>query len=494
MIEKLYNSVGGSKKKIVFVVYVIIILVSAFFVSDVLVRGWEDGRLLKVIFQHAPFILLGISVNTVGAVLFGIYTGLLILLNIDPKKRWQGRFLAIGTIIAVVGMQTQGVFEISFVEAAPWFVGGIIAGLIVGGGTKLIENQTAQALEFRRAATVLSYILTIVTLTTFAEAHLTYPSLFEVQYFPRELSVSQWVLSLSPPPESVEVITESLYTDIAATGVFLFTLRRFIKYDAEMSFFIIGPSESGKTLFLIGAYLEALESYSGDNNGLLTTPMNPTQDLMQMLDEFDQSREEWTVGATGAGEVRDLGFRYVHGQVFPLNVYITALDYAGEHLPSIPDVLSGVLEIDDYPNPAILRALVQNVQQADTLVLMLDIERFVTTEQSLEISEYFDLLQAVDDKDVVLVATKSDLLAEEFIEETGLQPVRHYDEFVDYVNNYLSENQQIEALITETGGTNILPVYYQTRVTETGERVPMRDETNSVMIVGFNELLDKLGS
>lgn len=489
MIGKFISTLGGSKEKLTFGVYIIVVLLSAFFVSDVLVLGWERGHLIVVLLEAAPFILLGITADTLGTFLFGAYLGLLLLLNIDPKKRWQGRLLILGTIIAVVAMQTQGVFEIEIIQNLPGLGGGILVGLIIGGGSKVIRDQVAEALEFRRAASIIYYVLALVTIVTLLEAHVEYPPLFDYGYAQGYLEVAPFPLE----PE-VDIATQSVYQHTIATGVFLFTLGKFMKYDAERSFFIIGPSESGKTLFLMGSYLEALESYSGGDGELLTTPMNPTQDLIEMLDQFDRTREEWAIGATGAGEVRELGFRYVHGQVFPLNVQIQALDYAGEHLGSIPDALSGVLDIEDYPNPAILRALVENIREADSLILIIDTERFLQTEDSLEIADYFDLLQAIDNKQVVLMATKTDLLAEEFTEETGLQPVRHYDDFVKYVNHRFSQNQQIQSLITETVGTKIHPVYYQTRITDNGERVPMRDQSDSIMVVGFDEFLEEIGS
>jgi len=139
-----------------------------------------------------------------------------------------------------------------------------------------------------------------------------------------------------------------------------------------------------------------------------------------------------------------------------------------------------------------LRRLVENIDSADTLVLMIDVERFMNNEP-LEISEYFSILQAAEDKNAMLVATKADHLAEEFQDSEGLEPHMYYDEFVDFVNQRLRQNENVNSLVTQVGGSEIHPVYYQTKVDEQGNKVPRRDESGSVLTVGYDELLDKLG-
>jgi len=139
-----------------------------------------------------------------------------------------------------------------------------------------------------------------------------------------------------------------------------------------------------------------------------------------------------------------------------------------------------------------LRRLADGVQSADTLILLLDVERFVNNEE-LEISEYFSILQASDSKNVLLVATKADVLADSFQEERGLEPYRHFDDFQEYVNIRLRESEQVDALVRELGGSVIQPVYYQTSENEVGDRVPMRNQEGSVMTVGFDNMLSEFG-
>jgi hypothetical protein len=94
----------------------------------------------------------------------------------------------------------------------------------------------------------------------------------------------------------------------------------------------------------------------------------------------------------------------------------------------------------------------------------------------------------------MLVATKADILAEEFKKDRGLEAYQYFNEFREYVNQEFTEgNQNIRTLVQDTSGTEIQPVYYQTRVTDNGERVPMRDSRGNVNIVGFDELLEEMG-
>lgn len=96
-------------------------------------------------------------------------------------------------------------------------------------------------------------------------------------------------------------------------------------------------------------------------------------------------------------------------------------------------------------------------------------------------------------KRVLLIATKADLFAENFQDELGLAPFQYYVNFVEHVNNQLMQSEQIQALVRETAGTEIYPVYFQTTEDDEGKRIPMRDDSGSVMVVGFDRLLTRLG-
>jgi hypothetical protein len=473
------ETIQRHREKLKLFTYFAVMLAVAGPLAVTLGEAWERATLSQS-FTYMLYAFLSVTLEQFATVMFGLFLGLLGLMTLDPKKRWQGILLWLGLAVALVGLQAQGLFlpNIDFLQTAPWLVGGVAVGVLAGGGRRLVNIQTAEAMEFRRAASGIFYLLTVVIVVALLEYHLVYPQI---------LDISQSGVSLTELSGGVGIAQQGLVWNVALSGVFVYTLGQFIQYDAEQNFFVLGPPASGKSLFLIGGYLEALEQARNRDD---QTPMNPSDDLMSYVEQLDMDTSDWIVEATARGQMHYLAFRYVHGTIFPRNIQIASLDYAGEYLDRLPDALTGLLENESDET---LLALAENVLQADTLILILDVERYANNEP-LDISEYFSILQATDETDVLLVATKADILAEQFREERGIEAHRYYGDFKEYVNQKLSGNQQVRALIEETTGADIHPVYYQTTEAEVGDgRVPMRDENNSVMTVGFDRLLERLG-
>lgn len=470
-----------NREKLKLVGYFVLILILAIPLSRMLGQAWAVADFTRDIVRLR--LLAGFEHQAVSVTAFGLYLGFLILITIDPKKRWQAFLLWLGTIVALIALQSMdfliGSANFDLIQQSPFLLGGIGLGLVIGGGRKLLQVQTAQALEFRRAAKGLFAMMAVLTVAGFVETHLIYPDVYSVSA--SGISINE-LQSLS-----VSLNDQGLLQDAVVSGLFLFTLNRFVQYDAEQRFFILGPRASGKSLFLIGAYLEALtHSHADDTN----TPLKPSEDLMSMIEALDRRDSEWIVEATGRGELKHLKFQFVHGSVFPTNVQLSALDYAGEYLDRLPDALTGAIPEEDMDTTLI--RLSEGVEDANSLMLVVDVERFVNNEP-LEVAEYFSILQSTDNKNVTLVATKSDILAEEFEDERGLEAHLYFDEFREFVTQRLRQSENIDSLISETGGQEIHPVYYQTKVNENGNRVPIRDDSGSVMTVGFDHLLERMG-
>lgn len=468
-----------NREKLKLILYFAVIIVLAYPLATFIGRAWENAHLARSIVRL--HYVVGISRPAVNMAILGVFIGFLILMTLDPKKRIQAALLWPGMLISLIGLVSLGLFlvQINFIAETPWFIGGLVAGLVVGGGRKLLQVQTADTLEFRRASLGVFFILALIVTVAFVEYHIQYPEIFSV--------TQNGVQPATTNPSGIGLETSGIFKNALIGGLFIFVLGQFVTYDAEQDFFILGPRASGKSLFLIGAYLEALEQTS---NSSANTPLNPSNDLVDMIQELDRPESDWIIEATGRGEVNVLSFQFVHGRVFPTNIGLQSIDYAGEYLNRLPDAIADTLPDDSVD--ATLERLVDGVENADTLVLLLDLERFMNDEP-LEIAEYFDILRQTNNTGVILVATKADVMAEEFREERGLEAHRYQGEFRQYINQRLRGSQQVEGLIQETAGTEIYPVYYQTKTNENGDRVPIRDETNSVMIVGYEELLDLLG-
>lgn len=471
--------IGDNREKAYLIGYFVLILGLSFPVASMVTRGYQDANLVRSLLRLR--LLAGITLTQVSVAAFGLFIGLLALMSIDRKKRVQAVLLWFGVFAALVVITSQGLGPGlgDAAAASLWFLGGLIAGVVLGGGRKLLNFETLQLLEFRRASEGVYVLLFLVTALTFLELHIVYPAIFNVG--PGGVGVR------TIDSVSIGLNQEGLIQDTVTTGLFLFVVNRFIQYDADKDFFIIGPKASGKSLFLAGAFQEANQRAKSSDTA---TPLNPSQDLMEMMDEFDRQQSGWMIGATGRGELNDLRFQFVHGSVFPTNITLAGADYAGEYLERLPDALSGAVDEEDMDTT--LERLREGVSRADTLVIIIDCERFVNNEP-LEISPYFSILQAAGDKNALLVATKADHLAEEFEEENNLEPHQYYEEFTDYVNQRLRQNQNINGLVTQVGDAKIHPVYYQTKVDEQGNIVPMRDQQGNALTVGFESLLERLG-
>ncbi|QOS12656.1 uncharacterized protein HfgLR_12600 [Haloferax gibbonsii] len=469
-----------NREKFKLVGYFAVLVVLAGPLALFLGEAWTQAHLARLPFAALNH-FLSISLEQVSALLFGSFVGLLVLLTVDPKKRAQAILLWFGLVVSLIGLQSIGLFlpNINFVANIVWLLAGIALGILVGGGRRLTRFQTSEPLEFRRAATGIFYLLGVVIVVAFLEYHVQYPNLIRF--------TSQSVEVAAPSTISVGVEQQSILQNLVVSGLFIITLRRFVEYDSKRDFFILGPPASGKSLFLIGAYKEALDQ-EYERGG--QTPMNPSSDLMEMVQQLGMDTSDWIVEATARGEMKRLSFRFVSGRLFPQNITLVGLDYAGEYLDRLPDVLTGMVENEEDRT---LKSLAKHVSKADTLVFVLDTERFANNE-SLDISAYFTILQATDDKEVLMVATKADILGAEFEAERGIDPQLHFEEFREYVNGKLQQNEEIRALVQQTGSSEIHPVYYETKEAEIGDgRVPMRDSQNKVMTVGFDDFLELIG-
>jgi len=482
-IDNILSYFQKNREKIRLLAYFAIILAVASPLAGMLATAWNQAALTRFIIRLRLFV--GADHQAVSISVFGLYVGLLVLLSIDPKKRWQAFLLWIGTGLALLALQSSGKFlpNVNLIGRIHLLLGGLVVGLLIGGGRKVVELRDFEVIEFRRASQILYFLLSGFTILSLIELHINYPRFIYIatedgtpQIFTQPLETA--VFGINP---------EGIITNIVISAVFVVTLRQFVQYDAEKRFFILGPRASGKSLFLIGAFKEALERTKRDG---ASSPLNPSQDLASMVDALDRQESEWIVEATGRGELKNLRFQYVYGSVFPTNIQISAFDYAGEYLHRIPDALTGAIDEDDMDTT--LRRLGEGVRAANTLILVVDVERFVGNEP-LDIEEYFSILQATDDKQVILVATKADVLLDDFKNERGLDAHVHFDEFKEFITTRLRQSKNVDALIQQTGRGEIHPVYYQTTVNENGNRVPMRDERGMVMTVGFDEFLDKIG-
>lgn len=466
------------RENLIFGGYIVLIGLLAPQVARLLQTGWEAGQLVPSVIGLVQ--LAGFSPSLVVLLGFGLVAGLVLLMTLDSKKRWQSIVLWFGLAIVVYHLVQAGelLTPSAISNNAAWAIPGAAIGLVAGGGISLFKLQSLGPQEFRRAPSLLYLTVGGVLTLALVETHVVYPPVIETTGTEAQIFL--------PDMSDIRVDPTNLGVNIVTAGVAVVSLKRFTRYDADTEFFVIGPPASGKSLLLIGSYLEALNE--GRDQLRQSESLDPSQDLMELVENLDQDNSEWIVEATGRGELRNLEFKYTKGTLIPRKITISALDYAGEHLSRLPDVLSGEAETPSEE----IGQIAQGVSEATTLIMLIDSERFLNKE-GLGLAEYFEVLKAVDDNNVILVATKTDIFADMFWEEHELSPQEDFDAFRDFVEDQLTQSEQFASLLRQTPTSEVHPVYYETEFNESGERVPYRDENGSAVTVGFKELLEKLG-
>ena len=475
---KLLQAYKDYNEQLAFVAYLAIVAVLSPLVANLIGDAWQASQVIRPLASVG--VVVGLESHTIVLGLLGLFAGLLGLMTVDPKKRWPALLLWVGLGIIVYSLMSAGqlIPELG-TEDLTWVLPGLLMGVVLGGGLGALRLTSIGPIEFRRASWLVYLTIMLVILLSLLELHLEYPEFLEV-------TADGLSITLLQDP-AVGFNTAGLGLNLIVGFAAVFTVRRFIGYDADEEFFILGPPSSGKSLFLIGAYLEALQR--GANKSVRQREsLDPSQDLMELVENLDRDNSDWIVEATGRSELRDLEFKYVRGSMFPENVVLSSVDYAGEHLRRIPGSLAG--EIDDPDRE--LELITEGIQAADTLILLVDVERHVNNE-GLGLAEYFRILEEADDKGAIIVATKCDILADQFWEQQEVTPERAFGEFRQYVEDELCTSEQFQALLRQTPQSEVHPVYYETEFNDEGERVPVRDENGSVVTVGFDRLLSRLG-
>ncbi|MDJ1434288.1 hypothetical protein [Halostagnicola sp. A-GB9-2] len=466
-------------EKIALLVYLGIVVAVTPVLAQLYATAWTESHILRSVMELREFV--GIGQGVINFLFLGFVIGLLALMTLDPKKRWQALLIWIGLGVTLFFLASSGTFvpDVSQPEDAIAILPGLVLGLLLGGGRKALELKQMGPIEYRRATWSIYALLVGVVFVSLIEAHIVYPEFIEVS--------EQGVTILSPESSGLSLRADGLAVNVLASGVAVGTARRFTQYESNDSFFVLGPPASGKSLLLIGAYLKALER-DEDKRQSQREALNPSQDLMELVENLDRDATDWIVEATGRSELQHLEFKFVKGTLFPKNVTVSSVDYAGEHLSRIPDALEGNISNPD----AELEALTEGIRDANKLILLIDLERFVNNE-GLGLAEYFSILEVAEDTGVVLVPTKADILADQYWEATEQDPQDSFDDFKQFVEDELSQSQQFSSLLRQTPELEVHPVYYETTLNEEDERVPARDDRGSVITVGFGRLLQRLG-
>lgn len=434
-----------NKEHIRLLIYLIITSILIFPLMDMFVRSWNIKYSLIRWIAACMWNIDPDAISIFVTLVAGFYVSSVVLMFLDIKKRLQAMLLGIGILI-IIGFILEGIIisNISWSEFILSLVIGCLSGFYLGEG---FEKKR----EFRKASRNVSIISTYYIILMFLNIY------------------------MSP------FRTGNLLEDTAVMISFIFLFGEVVSYEIKgPKIFILGPKNSGKTLFLAGCYIKALEASSG--------PIKPSQYLLELIEELHREGTFWP---SYTSDIRNYEFVYEAGKLFPKETTIKTIDYPGPYLEKIVEYIDKKdirkHENEDNGEDEKYLYIARDVQQSDKLIFIIDGKRYPNF-GDMGIIHYIkivDKLREIGRKfDSYVVVTKSDVFKDECDTED-------YDVFKKYIEEKLSHNIHIRQLINETTNASFYPVYYYTNKTSDGY-IPMKDRYGNVFTYGFDKFMEDL--
>lgn len=438
-------------------------------------RSWVPGHEYYGLLFETAGTIFGIAnvaaIELLGSLGLGLYVGLLVLLLADVKKRVQGVLLAAGSALALGVMAVMGVFVPNLDLAAPlnlFGLGiGVLAGILVEAGT--LRNldweassirrptlETDRLAEFRVAGLALYGILLVVILATILQA------------------AQAGVLNPYDP---------------VAAAAFVYVGYQFIQYESETQYVTLGPAGAGKSMLLLGITLE-LQAAGGPR----PNPNEALQSAIERVSNLQPGNAHWPIPSTPPDELDVASVEVIVGYWFPRRLELTALDYAGQHLARVAELVRD----GDTGGESVPARVARWVSDSDTLVVVLDVERLAYPQKFEDVSDddadiswglehYATIIEALDPEEVVVVATKCDILIDQGRVDAPTV-AGSFEAFRESVTQELATRPDVTELLELAGEQEIHPTYYATQRSGQ-EYTPRLDEHGNLMPAGFGHLI-----
>lgn len=420
-----------------------------------------------------------VPIEFVSSLLLGIYVGLLGLFVADERKRVQGVILIVGTVVGLVVLTANGILLPNISVADPFNWGGFIAGIVAG------------------TLAGLSALRDILSSDDLSKVDRSFP-------------IASWMLfgyiALILSGGLIQTLlrgTARPLIDVPATVATIYLLVGFVRYTSQADVAAIGPKKSGKSLLLLGLYL----SYR--DRGLARSAGGYMEDLISQADSITPG-EDFPIVNTY--DLEKLWFYLSKGGLFPKRIKVTATDHTGELLTRLSEDHEDSFGISDRIelwrrryrryNPMITitpggegayRIFEHQVRTADVVLLLVDVARLQQGKlEKISSQKVVGTRAQSNGATVHVVATKCDLLIDDFTDASE-NPMRYLeDEFKNHVNNRLrDEYASVEELCEAVDADRIFPVYYETKV-QNGARIPDLDDGRSLQYQGMDNLGDAL--
>jgi len=252
---------------------------------------------------------------------------------------------------------------------------------------------------------------------------------------------------------------------------------------AAPDFMGFGGIAAGKRQMLAGLALTAAKL--SPQPGLNTSP-STLQDIAQQGEPGG-----WGIGATAVDTVEPRRFNYAskedQSQIDDIP-QIETINYAPEYNDQIVEnvVTNEYTEIDS----AILRHLCCWMKNCNTILVILDSQRFKSEEEILD-CENFDLfLKKLQHKNIIPVFTKTDVFEDEFIGSTHSHPRVDQTRFQEFVHEQFRSTYDVYRTVLDHSEHEMgYPIYIETK-TRNSELVPKIP----IQTYGFERLLDLLSA
>lgn len=201
--------------------------------------AWLESQLLRSLMGLRQ--LAGIGQEVINLAFLGFVGGLLLLMMLDSKKRWEALLVWLGFGLTLFELASAELFvpALATAEDAVWLVPGLALGLLWGGGSKALRLKRTGPNEYRRATwtTWSVYAVLFVLLSvSLIEAHVTYPEVVEI--------TDQGLAILTVEDPSISLQDDGLLLNAVAAGIAVGVTRRFTRYESADSFFVLGPPAS----------------------------------------------------------------------------------------------------------------------------------------------------------------------------------------------------------------------------------------------------------
>lgn len=441
-----------------FSVLFVIVAGLTYYLMNIVSRSWST-ELMKGI-SNAIRVIDPSGVSLFITFMIGFYLGSLILLFFDRKKRAQAIILSAGIVVLVIYMIKNFTVGWNLI----YIVLGTLVGLYLGSRDVGWKNINSKG-EFRKAASNVSK--------------------FSIFYS----AASLVIIYLSPGVDNSGFITDAI---VVLAFSFFFSLL--MDYELKgPKIVILGPEESGKTLFLAGCYKRVVD--------ITEIPTDRSNDLIDLMTELHKG---WP---TRTKDIKEYKFTYEVGKLFPRETVLSTSDYPGIYLKDIAQYIDNkddVEKIEDVAKRSRVK-VARQVAEADILIFIIDTDRYPRFEE-MGIDHYLKIVTEMREnrKNVkhYVVVTKSDAFKDSYPNYEN-----DYEGFKKFIEDKFAENIFVRELLMGESDRRFYPVFYYTKksdnpvydpllpITKYNKQYissPIHDNYGNVYVYGFDKFMNQL--